>query len=1122
MRLVFYIICGFLIGFYSCQQPVELAKGTVFTQLAPSQIGIDFANTLEYNEAFNVYLFRSFYNGAGVGLGDVNHDGLLDLFFCGNQVDNRLYLNQGNFQFTDITQAAGVASQGAWSTGVSMVDINADGWLDIYVCKSGLPEGENRHNELFINNARLDDKGRPTFTEAAAEYGIADLGFSVHAVFLDYDKDGDLDMYLSNNSINPTDVVMDARKGLRDLRDPGGGNKLYRNDGIPASQGGTGTGFTDVSEAAGIYGSAIGFGLGISVGDVNRDGWPDIFVANDFFEKDYLYLNQRDGTFRESIDQATEEISLGSMGVDIADINNDGLPEIFVTEMLPEEEGRLKTKAVFDNWDTYALKVRYGYHRQFPRNTFQLNRGPTSEGIHFSEISRFAGVDATDWSWGVLMADLDNNGQKDIFVTNGIVKDLLDQDYVDFYFVPEKMREIYRQKGAVIKELIDNIPSVPIPNYLFTHQGDLRFANKSQEWGVGSAGFSSGAAYGDIDNDGDLDLVVSNLNAPPFIYRNESHRKATHHFANICLKGSKSNPSAIGSQVTIRAGGQLFFQELFPMRGSMSSVDPRLHFGLGSNTLIDTLEITWPDGKRTLQFDLPVDQFLTFEYATSVAENRGAKTESYPTLFSETSDLPDFDFCHNENDFVDFNRDKLLYHMVSSEGPKLAIGDVNQDGLADFYIGGGKDSPGALYQMNSNGSFIRTNSHIFEKDKGAEDTDAVFFDADLDGDQDLLVASGGYEFSASSFALADRLYLNDGKGNFHLSTPFLPNQRLLSTSCLAVSDYDQDGDPDVFIGGRYKPLTYGIPCSSYLMENDGKGTFKEVGSILAPFLKDIGMVTDALWLDFDGDKDDDLLLAGEWMPLTLLENQDGVLEEASEKLGFSGTNGYWHALEKADLDGDGDQDLIAGNLGLNTRFRASSDKPISMYINDYDQNGKIDHILTVFNGEKAYPLAMKKELTSQLPHLLTKYLKHEDYKEKTVVEIFPPDQLASAIKLEVFETASMVFWNEEGHFVGQPLPFEAQLAPVYDILVEDIDADGTPEILLGGNLYRAKPQVGIYGASHGVVLKQVGERKFRALKAAKTGLFLRGKTRDLVKVKWKGRNLLLIAKNNDSIKTYSY
>ncbi len=1162
------------IVFFCCESSNELSKGTHFTQLDPSSIGIDFVNNLEYDEDFNTYLFRSFYNGAGVGMGDFNNDGLLDLFFCGNQVDNKLYLNKAGFQFEDITDAAGIASSGAWSTGVSIVDINGDGWLDIYVCKSGLPEAENRHNELFINNGAQSPPSKGglrgvTFTESAENYGIADLGFSVHAVFFDYDKDGDLDMYLSNNSLNPTSFVMDSSKGLRDIRDPYGGNKLYRNDtstpfdsaqgegsvqatstgslrqgsgqAVQAPQGKMTKGFTDVSEEAGIYGSAIGFGLGISVGDVNRDTWPDIFVANDFFEKDYLYINQQDGTFKESLEDAIEEISLGSMGVDIADINHDGYPEIFVTEMLPVEQSRLKTKVVFDNWDSYALKIKNGYYRQFPRNVLQLNRGPSPlegesafasgkkaqlRGVSFSEIGRFAGVEASDWSWGVNMADFNNDGYTDIFITNGIGKDLLDQDYTDFYFVPERMRKIYTEKGAVIKELIDNIPSVPLPNCLFIQDGDLQFQDVSIEWGLGTPGFSTGSSYGDLDNDGDLDLVVNNNNMPPFVYRNQS-QNASGRFVNISLTGTKENTMAVGSQVTLYIKDQIFFQELYPMRGSMSSVDHRLHFGLGEISSIDSMEIRWPDNRITMAYDLETDQFYSYNYADNTTPDSKMSTPNIGTLLTDVSDKMSIDFVHSENEFIDFDRDKLRSQMISTEGPPLAVGDVNADGRQDFFIGNAKDASGAIFLATDNG-FVQTNSEIFEKDKASEDTGSIFFDADSDGDQDLLVTSGSYEFSGSSFALVDRLYLNDGSGGFSAGEKLLPSSQLVSTSCVAVSDIDQDGDLDVFLGGRVQPFAYGVPCSSYLMENDGSGQFKNVNSLKAAALEDIGMVTDALFIDFDGDNDEDLLLTGDWMPLKLLRNDHippkggtkGGFTDISDNVGFQNTNGFWKVIEKADLDGDGDEDIIAGNLGLNTSYSATLEKPITMYVNDFDQNGTIEHITTVFRGDRAYPIHMKKDITKQMPFLLKKYLKHEDYKEQTVTDIFSPDQLKDALTLEVFQNASMVFWNNDGQFEGQMLPMEAQLAPVYAILIEDIDQDGLEDIILGGNLHRVKPQSGIYGGSSGTILRNMGERSFKVHGIEESGFFVRGEIRDIKKLKIQNKKYILVARNNDSLNVY--
>ncbi|HQQ84083.1 MAG TPA: CRTAC1 family protein, partial [Cyclobacteriaceae bacterium] len=610
--------------------------------------GVGFANNLTYSEEFNVYTYRSFYNGAGVGIGDINNDGLPDLFFCGNQVSNKLYLNLGNFKFRDITESAGLSSMGIWSTGVSLVDLNGDGWLDIYVCKSGDPKGQRRNNELFINNKDL------TFTEHAAEYGINDKGLSTHAVFFDFDKDGDLDCYLLNNSFRSVGNY-DLRKDQRNIRDEVGGNRLYRNDRGH---------FTDVSKQAGIYGSSIGFGLGVTVSDLNTDGWDDIYVSNDFFEKDYLYINNQDGTFKETLENSIQEISMGSMGADIADINNDGFPEIFVTEMLPETEARIKTKAQFENWQKYQLNQQAGYFKQFPRNVLQLNNGDGT----FSEIGRLAGVHATDWSWGALITDLNNDGYKDLFVANGIFKDLLDQDYINFMADPEAVRKILQREGRVIKQLVDSIPSEPLSNYAFENNGNLTFTNQALSWGLGQPGFSSGSAYGDLDNDGDLDLVVNNVNMPSFIYRNLSDTLLVKNkYLKVTLKGKGMNTGALGTQVTIKHRGHQFYQELAPMRGFQSTVDSRLNFGLGEIDVVDSLVVRWPDQTVSILLNVPTNQTLTLNQADGIQPGREMPRVQH-AIFAESTIESGLDYRHRENDFVDFDRDRLIYHMMSSEG----------------------------------------------------------------------------------------------------------------------------------------------------------------------------------------------------------------------------------------------------------------------------------------------------------------------------------------------------------------------------------------------------------------------------------------------------------------------
>ena len=1095
--------CGGLLFLASCHDRSPIIK-TVFELMDTTMTGVYFANNLTYTEDFNTYLYRGFYNGAGTALADFNNDGWLDLFFCGNQVDNALYLGDGNFHFTDVTEVAGVASPNAWSTGVSVVDINRDGWLDIYVCKSGDPADKNRRNELFINQG-ADATGTPTFKESAAAYGINDLGFSVQALFLDYDLDGDPDMYLSNNSISPSEIVLSVESGIRERKDAGGGDKLYRNDGGF---------FTNVSEKAGIYSSAIGFGLGISVADVNRDGWPDIYVANDFFEKDYLYLNNQDGAFTESIDSATNELSLGSMGVDIADLNHDGYPEIFVTEMLPDEEGRRKTKMVYDDWNHYIRKERLGYHRQFPRNTLQLNRG--GDPVNFSEIGRYAGVAATDWSWGVQMVDFNLDGNREIFVTNGIAKDLLDQDYIDFYQDPGKVRAILREKGAVIKELIDNIPSQPLPNYLFIQQDDFQFQNVAKEWGLDQPSFSSGAAYGDIDNDGDLDLVVSNIDAPPFIYRNNTEHHQNH-FVSLDIMHEDST-TAIGAQVTLIADGRLYYHELFPGRGVMSTVDDRLLVGVGPATVIDTLEIVWPGGAKRVETNIPADRFLSYTPPVGIkSQPKGAANPVAPLLTKLTDVVPPH--RHVENDFVDFDREPLLYHMLSNEGPALAVADVNGDGNEDFYIGGAQGTPGSLY-IHNQGTFSPSCSTVFAQDSLSEDTDALFFDADNDGDQDLLVGSGSTEFSSASFALMDRLYFNDGQGKFTKSAQLLPTSKPSVTSVIIPVDIEADGDLDLFFGGRSVPGAYGVPTSSYLLINDGRGNFTDVTRQQAKGLIELGMVTDAVWMDYDSDGDPDLVVAGEWMPLRVFANRQGKLEEVTDSTGLLNTSGLWHALVAVDIDGDGREDLVAGNLGENTFFRASPERPVTLYVNDYDGNGRAEQVITTYRDEAAYPLAPKKILTAQLPYLSKKYLKHADYQRQTIDDIFSDATLASALTYPVFTTQSKVFWNEGGHFSATPLPIEGQWAPVYAISAQDLDGDGQVELIMGGNQYRAKPQTGIYAASYGTVVTSTRDRQLSTLPPARSGFSVTGEIRNIHPIIIEGNDHLLVARTNDTLQLY--
>lgn len=1101
-----YFLCLFLM-LSACFSREDTGSdgGAGFTLLESDETGIDFRNDLTYTEKLNTYTYRNFYNGAGVALGDINNDGLIDVYICGNQADNKLYLNKGDFRFEDITQKAGVAAAGTWSTGVSMADVNGDGMMDIYVCKSGPPRlsdasvKNERHNQLFINNGDL------TFTDKAKPYGVADTGLSTHAAFFDFDKDGDLDMYLLNNSTRPIGAY-DLKLGRRQIRDPEGANKLYRNDGRK---------FTDVSEEAGIFGSAIGYGLGVTVGDVNRDGWQDLFISNDFFERDYLYINNQNGTFREMLEESMSEISMGSMGADMGDIDNDGWPEIYVTEMLPDSLSRIKTKTVFESWDKYQANVRNGYHHQFTRNALQLNNGITPEGeVSFSEVSRITGLEATDWSWGALIFDYNNDMHKDIFVANGIYKDLMDHDYVNFYANNNLFIAKYREDSTVLTNLISKIPSTPIRNYLFSNEGDLKFTDRAEELNLKHKGFSNGAVYGDLDNDGDLDLIINNINDPVSVYRNDVINQGN--YIRFELKGAGRNTAAIGTQITVYSGQQSIYQEQAPIKGYLSSVDPRMHFGLGSNEVIDSVVFRWPDDHYSTLIRPKVNQLHQIEEIAQRKSKRLAP-EAEEILLHEVAAGKLINYQHEENKFVDFNRNRLAFEMISAEGPHTSIADLNGDDLQDIYISGAKGVAPALLMAKNNGSFISVNEQFWSGESKYEDSQPVFFDADGDGDADLYVGSGSVEYPRNSIWYTDRLYLNDGKGNFKRTKENLPSGMKQSTSFVKAVDFDQDGDLDILTGGRSISAQYGIPVDIYLLENDGKGNFSLSNDPGVEAFKQVGMTKDAALSDLDQDGDMDLIVAGEWMPLTLFIN-DG---DGFHKLEIPNSSGLWNTVIVGDVNNDGKPDILAGNQGLNTRFKASHEKPLTMYVNDFDQNGSIEQMITQYDGEKAYPVNMLQDLVKQMPLLRKKIPTYHSYSKLTMEEIFDREVLERSLEWKVDHLETTLFLNK-GNLVFDKsrLPAEIQFSQVHALCLADVTGDGIDDLVAGGNFLRAKPEWGINNASRGQVFEGDGKGGFRYVPADRSGLDVKGEIRSIDAVSMGERTYLLFWRNNKSVKKY--
>jgi enediyne biosynthesis protein E4 len=1079
---------------------IPRADGHLFTKLPPAYTGVRFENRLTETRDFNVFKYRNFYNGGGVAAGDLTGDGLPEIVLTSNQSGPRLYLNLGAFRFRDVTEKAGIRFRGAgsWVTGVTLADVNGDGLLDIYICHAGNGTPKQRANELYINQGVASDSV-PRFREMAAEYGVADEGYSTQAVFFDYDRDGLLDLFVLNNSPRP--VISFTSNNTRNIRDQFGGHRLYHN---------VGGHFVDVSAKAGIFGSEIALGLGVVASDVNRDGWPDLYVSNDFFEQDYLYINNHDGTFTESIAREMPSISYFSMGLDIADINNDGWPDVYTTDMLPEDDYRLKTTSNFESWESYQNRLKNTYHHQSMRNMLQLNNGDGT----FSDVGQLANVARTDWSWSALIADLDLDGYKDIFVTNGILRDVTSQDYISFLGNAQTLRAATQGDRVDFMRLIQAMTSTPLPNYAFRNNGNLTFTDASAAWGLNAPGFSSGAAYADLDGDGALDLVVNNVNDTAFVYRNNARTQSkAAHYLQVKLEGEGANRFAIGAKVTLETRRDTLYQELEPTRGFQSSSDYVLTFGLGARDTV-SVNVEWPDGRTTTVPHVAADSRVTITQAGATKPAPLAHAGTRPLLVDVTDQLP-LNFVHHENAFVDFDREPLMPKLLSTEGPLMAVADVNGDGLDDIFIGGAKDQAGKLLIQRRDGRFVSSSATEFEKDAISEDLGAVFFDANGDGSPDLYVVSGGSEFSEGASALQDRLYLNDGRGNFRKTEGHLPPEAA-SGSRVAAADFDGDGHVDLFVGGRVVPWRYGIDPPSMLLRNDGKGYFTDVTDKVAPGLSHVGMVTDAVWRDLDGDGRPELILVGEWMPITIFKNTRAGKLDRLNVPGLEKSNGWWNRIVAGDFTGDGRIDFIVGNMGLNGRLRATPTEPTTMYVKDFANSGFVEQIITTYTNGVSYPITMRDELIKAIPAMRERFPTYKSYAQKAIADVFPGGELSDPVVKNAYTFAtSLVRNNGDGSFSVLPLPTLAQLAPIYGILASDVDGDGKTDLLLAGNFDGVQPELGRMSASYGLLLHGDGKGNFRPVSGARSGFVVPGQTRDIQRVRTARGDVYVVARNND-------
>ncbi|WP_276500227.1 VCBS repeat-containing protein [Terrimonas pollutisoli] len=1108
-----YFFIAAILFLNSC---IHKQQNRLFTQLGPAESGIFFSNDIHDSDSSHSFINEFGYMGGGVGIGDFNNDGLKDIFFTGNQVSSRLYINKGDNQFDDITEKAGIGTD-VWCTGVSIVDINHDGYDDIYVCVFGKDLLHPAKNLLFINQHDL------SFKEQAEAYGLADTGYSTQAVFFDYDRDGDLDMYLANYllSARNTNTIFPRDKSGRSAAN----DKLYRNDGDSVQAGHPV--FVDVSMQAGI--KEDGYGLGVVASDFNNDGWPDIYVANDFVSNDELWLNNRNGTFTNCIAKSIQHQSYSSMGTDAADINNDELPDILTLDMLPEYNERKKTSFSFMNYERYEAERAMGYEPEFMRNTLQLNNGSLQRGDtslpFFSEIGQLSGIQATDWSWSVLLADFNNDGWKDIHVTNGIGRDFIDADFLEFssnIFNSGRSRE---EQEKAIRQKLASLDHVNLPNYLYLNQRDLTFADHSEAGGINEPSMSNGAAYADLDNDGDPDLLVNNINKEAFVFINNTNQKnkpVTTHFLSLQLKGDSLNRHGLGAKIFVYNDGKAQLQEQNPVRGYFSSVDQQLIFGLGKSDHADSLEIVWPDSKRQVIKNIVADTTLVLSW-NNAAAGRIVETVKPAFLFSDITSLAGLSYRHQDNPFNDYTIQRLLPQRYSQLGPFITSGDINNDGTADFFIGGGFNFSGKMFTQNPGKVF--TSRDLTDSIKFEEDLDCILFDADKDGDSDLLVTCGDMQYNENSIYYKPRLYINDGKANFSLQANAIPHSVKTIAGCVSAGDYDGDGDDDLFIGGRVSKK-YPLPPRSFLLQNNN-GVFKDVTAKVCPALRNVGMVTSAVWTDFDNDKQTDLIIAGEWMPIQFFKNNHGNLMEATSSTGLTQLNGMWRSLVANDMDNDGDIDLVAGNLGLNCEYKVNEAEPMQLYATDLDGNGSIDPVFFYYikseDGRKhSFPAISRNRFSDQVPAIKKQFLLYKDYSNATFNEIFKGKARGNILQLQCNETRTCYFENTgNGKFIKHPLPVEAQFAPVNAIICDDLDNDGFKDLLLAGNEYQAEVITGRYDASYGCFLRGSSNKSFTPVPAVQSGFMLTGDIKDMSLIRLSnGEKIVLAAVNNDSLRVF--